>query len=81
MAPERGRRLVHGERDGAVRAVAYVAARGTLQVGGEPPAIQEQDHLLAPAEYDPVESSRLTDASARRVASDVVQALMAASDA
>ena len=46
MAAEGGWRLVHGERDGAVRAVAHVAAGGTLQVGREPPAVEEQDHLL-----------------------------------
>src|SRR5256884_7394339 len=47
MATQRGRRLMDRERDGAMRTVAHVAAGGTLQIGGEPAAGEEENHLLA----------------------------------
>src|SRR2546425_1278795 len=50
VAPQGGRRLMHGEGDGAAGAGAHVAAGGTLQVRREAAPIQEQDYLLAPPE-------------------------------
>src|SRR5439155_17176280 len=41
MATQRGRGLMDRERDGAMRTVAHVAAGGTLQIGGEPAAVEE----------------------------------------
>jgi 1-deoxy-D-xylulose-5-phosphate reductoisomerase len=41
----------------------------------------DRQNLLQPAENDPVESARLTDATARRVADEVVSGLMASADA
>ena len=41
----------------------------------------DRQNLLAPADNDPVESARVTDATARRVAADVVKGLMAAAHA
>ena len=41
----------------------------------------DRQNLLQPAENDPVESARLTDATARRVAAEVVRGLMASADA
>src|SRR2546429_7728652 len=46
MATQRGRRLMDRERDGAMRTVAHVAAGGTLQIGGEPAAGEEENHPL-----------------------------------
>jgi 1-deoxy-D-xylulose-5-phosphate reductoisomerase len=44
-------------------------------------ARMDRDNLLSPAHNDPVESARATDATARRVAGDVIAGLMAAAHA
>src|SRR5256885_15698108 len=53
MAAEGGWRLVHGERDGAVRAVAHVATGGTLQGSREPPAGWGEEHPPPPPQRNP----------------------------
>ncbi len=44
------RRLMHREGDAAAGTLGDVAALGALEKGGEPPAVEEQNHLLAPSQ-------------------------------
>lgn len=64
-----------------VAVAAFLAGRiGFLDIAAtveETLARMDRKNLLQPAENDPVESARLTDATARRVAGDVVSGLMA----
>src|SRR5437762_14134169 len=47
VTAQRGGRLVDREGDGAVRTLAHVAARRTLEERGEPPPVEPQDLLTA----------------------------------
>ena len=50
VAAQRRRRLMHGERDGAARALPDDTAGRALQVRGEAAPVEEQNHLFVPAE-------------------------------
>ena len=53
VTAQHARRLVDGEGDGAVRALAHVTARGTLEVRRKAATVQEENDLLGAGQRPP----------------------------